>query len=471
MRRCAGASASASRGRSSATATGSIRRSSSSCKCGAPNAPRNATSIGCWRRRRKRLLRCSGARLPQSSICEGRPFVGYIDRLDRDERSGGIGVVDYKTGSIATSAAEYRREGPPLSRLSASLLLLGTHGCRRSGYAAGPDPSQRRAARRASDRSPRRQEHRHRRARAVAHAHDRAERRARVGRRFAAFKPTEESGRLHVLRICNGVPFQTAGRSAALRKLIVLELNAEQRTAVEAPYDECFAIWAPPGPARARRWPTHRPSPRSSTRCRSAGRRIGTQLSTSMPSRCFARAGHEVTLVDDVEAELTLRGGLRTALRAAMGRVCPAPTRSRSSRTAFPRAFSPIGVSFDSPLARCRRRARASLSRALTGATEFYANPPNLADPAPALCDEELYHDSLDATPEELLRQHRREIDLAKILTRLYQRYLELVASSGRMTGTRCGDRRRPLRSKRCRARAQCCATGIDSLSSMTPKS
>ena len=38
---------------------------------------------------------------------EGRPFIGYIDRLDRDERTGGIGVVDYKTGSIATSPAEY----------------------------------------------------------------------------------------------------------------------------------------------------------------------------------------------------------------------------------------------------------------------------------------------------------------------------------------------------------------------------
>jgi len=41
---------------------------------------------------------------------EGRPFVGYIDRLDRDERTGGIGVVDYKTGSIALSAAEYREK-------------------------------------------------------------------------------------------------------------------------------------------------------------------------------------------------------------------------------------------------------------------------------------------------------------------------------------------------------------------------
>ncbi len=38
---------------------------------------------------------------------DGRDFVGFIDRLDRDERTGGVGVVDYKTGSIATSAAEY----------------------------------------------------------------------------------------------------------------------------------------------------------------------------------------------------------------------------------------------------------------------------------------------------------------------------------------------------------------------------
>jgi RecB family exonuclease len=38
---------------------------------------------------------------------ERHAFVGYIDRLDRDERTGEIGVVDYKTGRIATSPAEY----------------------------------------------------------------------------------------------------------------------------------------------------------------------------------------------------------------------------------------------------------------------------------------------------------------------------------------------------------------------------
>ena len=37
----------------------------------------------------------------------GFPFIGYIDRLDRDDATGEITVVDYKTGAIAKSAGEY----------------------------------------------------------------------------------------------------------------------------------------------------------------------------------------------------------------------------------------------------------------------------------------------------------------------------------------------------------------------------
>ncbi len=40
----------------------------------------------------------------------GHRFVGYIDRLDRDERTGTVTVVDYKTGAIATSAEDYLAE-------------------------------------------------------------------------------------------------------------------------------------------------------------------------------------------------------------------------------------------------------------------------------------------------------------------------------------------------------------------------
>jgi RecB family exonuclease len=39
---------------------------------------------------------------------EGYSFIGYIDRLDRDDATHGVTVVDYKTGSIAESAREYR---------------------------------------------------------------------------------------------------------------------------------------------------------------------------------------------------------------------------------------------------------------------------------------------------------------------------------------------------------------------------
>lgn len=48
-----------------------------------------------------------GRELPIAMKIEGFDFIGYIDRLDRDER-GMVSVIDYKTGSIATSAAEYR---------------------------------------------------------------------------------------------------------------------------------------------------------------------------------------------------------------------------------------------------------------------------------------------------------------------------------------------------------------------------
>ncbi|MGC1381709.1 MAG: PD-(D/E)XK nuclease family protein [Candidatus Baltobacteraceae bacterium] len=51
-----------------------------------------------------------GREVPVNLDLDGHAFVGFIDRLDRDQRSGGIGVVDYKTGSIATSAGEYREK-------------------------------------------------------------------------------------------------------------------------------------------------------------------------------------------------------------------------------------------------------------------------------------------------------------------------------------------------------------------------
>ncbi|MBV9271250.1 MAG: PD-(D/E)XK nuclease family protein [Candidatus Eremiobacteraeota bacterium] len=51
-----------------------------------------------------------GCELPAQLELEGYNFIGYIDRLDRDETTGNVVVIDYKTGAIATSAAEYREK-------------------------------------------------------------------------------------------------------------------------------------------------------------------------------------------------------------------------------------------------------------------------------------------------------------------------------------------------------------------------
>jgi superfamily I DNA/RNA helicase len=74
------------------------------------------------------------------------------------------------------------------------------------------------------------------------------------------------------------------------------------------------------------------------------------------------------------------------------------------------------------------------LQRSLAGATEFYANPPNLAHPGLLQGTKEQHRESLRATPQELRRQHRREIDLAKVLARLYEAYLETTQTLRQMT-------------------------------------
>jgi superfamily I DNA/RNA helicase len=61
----------------------------------------------------------------------------------------------------------------------------------------------------------------------------------------------------------------------------------------------------------------------------------------------------------------------------------------------------------------------------MRGATSFYANPPNFASPELITATGPQYRDSLRVDAAELARQREREIDLAKILVRLYERYYE----------------------------------------------
>jgi superfamily I DNA/RNA helicase len=75
------------------------------------------------------------------------------------------------------------------------------------------------------------------------------------------------------------------------------------------------------------------------------------------------------------------------------------------------------------------------LQTAMRGAATFYANPPNLASPALLSATKDEHRASLAVDPSELDRQRRRELDLAKILARLYRAYVDELVRHGCLTG------------------------------------
>jgi superfamily I DNA/RNA helicase len=70
----------------------------------------------------------------------------------------------------------------------------------------------------------------------------------------------------------------------------------------------------------------------------------------------------------------------------------------------------------------------------LRGAAEFYGHPPNFASADLLVETPAKYRDSLRVTPRELERQRAREIDLVKILARLYASYADDVRATGELT-------------------------------------
>ena len=70
----------------------------------------------------------------------------------------------------------------------------------------------------------------------------------------------------------------------------------------------------------------------------------------------------------------------------------------------------------------------------LRGAADFYGNPPNFADAKLLMDTDKRYRDSLRVSPAELERQRGREIDLVKVLSRLYASYVDSLVARGCMT-------------------------------------
>jgi superfamily I DNA/RNA helicase len=98
---------------------------------------------------------------------------------------------------------------------------------------------------------------------------------------------------------------------------------------------------------------------------------------------------------------------------------------------------------FSAAAFRLIRKLRASLlspddfkAIGLRGAATFYAQPPNFASADLIMDTGAKYRDSLRASPSELERQRSREIDLVKILARLYASYVATLVAHGCLTPT-----------------------------------
>ena len=216
---------------------------------------------------------------------------------------------------------------------------------------------------------------------------------------------------------------------------MTLELDAQQLAAVDAPLDACVAVTgaAGTGKSTALRYRIERARAENKDAeplAFDSHRGLDTFAfeildATGMPARG----------IDDVEAELLFASACEPLFALqweefAARQLDPevpglrSPERFLESAFRLIRKLREAGIDPD-----------AFLSRSLSGATDFYAKPPNFAAPALLAYTKRDYHDSLDVTGPELTRQYRREVDLAKILAKLYAAYVELVERKRLMTG------------------------------------
>lgn len=142
-----------------------------------------------------------------------------------------------------------------------------------------------------------------------------------------------------------------------------------------------------------------------------------------------------VRLVDDVDAEALFAGACAPLFALEWEELGEPPSLDpevpglRSPERFIEAAFRLVRKLRDASIGPAE-----FLQIALARATEFYAKPPNFADPKLLIGTKDVYRDSLAVDAKELQRQYRREVDLAKILGKVYTRYVELIAETNVVT-------------------------------------
>jgi superfamily I DNA/RNA helicase len=197
--------------------------------------------------------------------------------------------------------------------------------------------------------------------------------------------------------------------------VIASSLDSAQQRAVEAPFDDGLAIVGAPATGKT-----------TALRARlERARTLGHATIESVRELAFealGECGERLREIDDVEAQSVFEEAAAPLL--AMERelvelqIDPEVPGLRS-----PQRFLEAAFRLQRKLTEALISPDVFLERALAGATEFYAKPPNFANPGLVTATKSEHRASLHVTLQELQRQYRREIDLAKLLAELYRAY------------------------------------------------
>jgi superfamily I DNA/RNA helicase len=147
-----------------------------------------------------------------------------------------------------------------------------------------------------------------------------------------------------------------------------------------------------------------------------------------------SRDGAQPLLIDDVQAALLFEEAAQPLLSLEWTEFMEARVDPEVPGLRAPQRFLDAAFHLFSKFRDALVTPEQFQESALRGATSFYAQPPNFAHPDLLYYTKESHQDSLNVDKSELQRQYRREVDLAKILAKLYRSYLDHPVKQGCLT-------------------------------------
>ena len=214
------------------------------------------------------------------------------------------------------------------------------------------------------------------------------------------------------------------------------ELSPEQQAAIDASFEVCVAVIGAAGTGKSRALDARLDRaqalfPQVKPLAGDASRAIGT-LAWSV----LRAANAAPRPIDDIDAAQVFEAAAMPLLALEWDEftrleIDPEVPGLRSPARFLDSAFRLFGK-----LRNAGITPASFLEDSLAAATAFYAKPPNFAHPELLHATKDAYRDSLDVSDKELGRQHRREIDLSKILAKLYGTYVDRLTDGDLLTPT-----------------------------------